>query len=156
MKRSDAGVTLVEMVIVFALIGIITAISLPKLANSTDALAVRSARQEVASYISQARALSIQSGRIASFVRNGNSIQLVVTTTSGTTSLFSSQNLGKGNGVTLAASPSDTITFDPRGVLLTGAYSTSPKIRVSRNGVQDSVCVVGWGKVSVSQCQLAQ
>jgi len=156
MKRSDAGVTLVEMVIVFALIGIITAISLPKLANSTDVLAVRSARQEVASYISQARALSIQTGRIARFIRNGNSIQVTVTTTSGGSTLIGSQNLGSGNGVTVAASPSDTISFDPRGVLLSGAFGTSPKIRVSRNGVQDSVCVVGWGKVSISQCQLAQ
>lgn len=155
MKRSDAGVTLVEMVIVFALIGIITAISLPKLANSTDVLAVRSARQEVASYISQARALSIQTGRVARFIRNGNSIQVSITTTSGGSTLVGSQNLGSGNGVTVAASPSDTITFDPRGVLLSGV-GTSPKIRVSRNGVQDSVCVVGWGKVSISQCQLAQ
>lgn len=156
MKRSDAGVTLVEMVIVFALIGIITAISLPKLANSTDVLAVRSARQEVASYITQARALAIQTGRIARFIRTGDVIQLTVTNTSGGSKLIGSQNLGTGNGVTLDASPSDTITFDPRGVLLAGASTTSPKIRVSRNGVQDSVCVVGWGKVSISQCQLAQ
>jgi len=156
MKKSDAGVTLVEMVIVLTLIGIITAISLPKLANSTDVLAIRSARQEVASYISQARALAIQSGRVARFVRNGNSIQLTVTNISGGTSLIASQNLGSGNGVTLAASPSDTIAFDPRGVLQSGVSTSSPKIRVSRNGVQDSVCVVGWGKVSISQCQLAQ
>lgn len=156
MKKSDAGVTLVEMVIVLTLIGIITAISLPKLANSTDVLAIRSARQEVASYISQARALAIQSGRVARFVRNGNSIQLTVTNTAGGTSLIASQNLGSGNGVTLAASPSDTIAFDPRGVLQSGVSTSSPKIRVSRNGVQDSVCVVGWGKVSISQCQLAQ
>jgi Tfp pilus assembly protein FimT len=156
MQKSEAGVTLVEMLIVFVLIGIITAISLPKLANSTDVLAVRSARQEIASYISQARAVSIQTGRVARFVRNGNVIQLMVTSTTGVTTLFASQNLGSGNGVTLAASPSDTISFDPRGVLLSGASTSSPKIRVSRNGVQDSVCVVGWGKVSISQCQLAQ
>lgn len=156
MQKSEAGVTLVEMVIVFVLIGIITAISLPKLADSTDVLAVRSARQEIASYISQARAVSIQTGRVARFVRNGNVIQLMVTSTTGVTTLFASQNLGSGNGVTLAASPSDTISFDPRGVLLSGASTSSPKIRVSRNGVQDSVCVVGWGKVSISQCQLAQ
>lgn len=156
MKRSEAGVTLVEMVIVFALIGIITAISLPKLANSTDVLAIRSARQEVASYISQARALAIQSGRVALFVRNGNSIQLTVTNANGTTSVIASQNLGAGNGVTLSASPGDTIAFNPRGMLLSGVSTTSSKIRVSRNGVQDSVCVVGWGKVSISQCQLAQ
>lgn len=156
MKKSDAGVTLVEMVIVLTLIGIITAISLPKLANSTDVLAIRSARQEVASYISQARALAIQSGRVARFVRSGNSIQLTVTNVTGGTRLIASQNLGSGNGVTLAASPSDTIAFDPRGVLQSGVSTSSPKIRVSRNGVQDSVCVVGWGKVSISQCQLAQ
>jgi len=156
MQRIDAGVTLVEMVIVFVLVGIITAIALPKLANSTDVLAVRSARQEVASYITQARALSIQTGRIARFVRDSNVIQLTVTSTSGATTLAASQNLGAGNGVTLAAVPSDTITFDPRGVLLAGASTTSPRIRISRNGVQDSVCVVGWGKVSISQCQLAQ
>jgi Tfp pilus assembly protein FimT len=156
MRRSDAGVTLVEMVIVFALVGIITAISLPKLANSTTVLAVRSARQEVASYISQARALSIQTGRVARFVRSGNAIQLTITNTNGVITRIASQNLGAGNGVTLAASPSDTIAFDPRGMLLSGASATSPKIRISLNGIQDSVCVVGWGKVSISQCQLAQ
>lgn len=156
MQRNESGVTLVEMVIVFALVGIITAIALPKLGNSTDVFAVRSARAEVASYISQARALSIQTGRVAKFVRNGDAIQLTVTSNTGTTTRVASQNLGAGNGVTLAAVPSDTISFDPRGVLQSGASTTSPKIRISRNGVQDSVCVVGWGKVSISQCQLAQ
>ena len=154
--RKLKGVTLIEMLIVMVLIGIVTAISLPKLANTTDDLAVRSARQEVGSYLSQARALAIQNGRMGRFIRSGNTIRIALDNASGQTIVLASQDLGVGNGVTLVASPSDTVAFDPRGVLTTDASASSPKVLISRNGIADSVCVVGRGKVSISQCQLAQ
>ncbi len=52
--RSDAGVTLVEMMIVVAIVGLLAAISYPSAAAGIDSLRLRSASNEVVTFLNAA------------------------------------------------------------------------------------------------------
>jgi len=154
MKRDVRGVTVIELVVVLAIVGILSMIALPRLTSTTTTLAVRAARQEVAASLARARALAIQNGRPARFVRNGNLIAFAVDNSSGSSTIIGESDLGAGHNVTVTALPTDTIVFDPRGLLVQSTLSGVPKIVVTRQGVSDSVCVLGRGKISETQCTL--
>src|SRR5437899_2768572 len=50
-KRAQAGVTLVEMLIVVALIGLLTAVTYPSAAAGIDSLRLRAASNEVVTFL---------------------------------------------------------------------------------------------------------
>lgn len=154
MKRDVRGVTVIELLVVLAIVGILALIALPKLTGTTTRLAVRASRQEIAASLARTRALAIQTGRPAWFVRNGNWIGFGLVASNGTPLILGESDLGAGHNVTVSASPSDTVVFDPRGLLVQSSTSTVPKIVVTRQGVSDSVCVLGRGKISETQCTL--
>lgn len=150
--RGRSGFTFIEILIVMILIGLIAAFALPRFTTLQTGMSVRSAKQEVAALLANARAAAIQNGRVASFIRTGNAIAVAVDNGSGgLTVLPSAQDLGAAYGVTLAVTR-DTIRFDNRGMLI-NAGAALP-IVISKGTMKDSVCLVGLGKISTRGCTL--
>lgn len=54
-RRSESGVTLIEMLIVMAIIGIMAAVAYPGVTASMDSIRMRSATDSVATFLAQAR-----------------------------------------------------------------------------------------------------
>jgi prepilin-type N-terminal cleavage/methylation domain-containing protein len=152
MKRSAVGFTIIEILIVIAIIGIAAAMAFPKLSGRVTTLNVRSAKQEVAAYLARARAAAIQNGRAAQFVRNGNVIEVQVDSDTGAV-LLGAKDLFDAHGVSVSAWANPAvIRFDPRGIA--DALGGTRAIVLSKAGVSDSVCVLGFGKVSTEGCSL--
>jgi prepilin-type N-terminal cleavage/methylation domain-containing protein len=150
-RQHRFGVSLVEVLVVIVLGGILMAISFPRFQRGRDTLDVRSAKQTITAYLAQARATAISNGRVASFVRVGNSVSVVLNDVSGNTVVGNSQNLMLQYGTTFTA-PRDTISFDSRGVAIGGPGTLA--FVVVKNSVRDSVCLLGLGKVAARSCSL--
>ena len=151
MNANRQGFTLVELLIICSIISILSLVSLPKISAALGKLNVHSAKQEVASYLAQARALAIQNGRVARFIRNGNAVQIALDNGTGGITPIGAQDLYARHGVALSTSR-DTVLFDPRGLLVGNPGFVAV---VTRGTVRDSVCVVGLGRIATDACGLA-
>jgi prepilin-type N-terminal cleavage/methylation domain-containing protein len=146
-KRKN-GFTLVEMMIVVALIGVITLIGWPKVSGSLAKTNLRSSRTTLANMFAKARAFSMQSNRRTWINFNGSNVVITASprTLAGTgtvDSIGAVQKLSELYGVTLTA-PVTSVAYDPRGF---GSLGTAQKFMVARNSKQDSVTVDGLGRV---------
>jgi len=152
MFTSRSGHTLSELVVTVGIVGLVTALSIPRLHAASSSTAVRSARARTASYLMQARALGLQRGREARFVRSGDTIAVTVDS-SGTQVIFARpHSLRSELGVAILSATHDTIAFDSRGYAV--AASSIEAIRFSRDDVRDSVCITKLGKVIERGCAL--
>lgn len=149
MTRQTRGYTLIESLVVMALLGILAAVAFPRLARSTSSMAVRGSKQRIASYLAVTRSAAIQRGRMARFVITGNTIKVLVDSAATQTTFARVIDLGADQGVTITATR-DTIPFDPRG--LASGFSGTARIVVQKAGARDSVCVIGMGRISTSGC----
>lgn len=148
-RSARAGFTLIEAVIVFVMIGIITAYAYPRLVGGTVRNNVRAARGHIISLYSKARAAAIETNRATTL--NFTASQAFITasprlTTGGTgtvDTIGAVDNLQTRYGVALAWSPAAQITVDPRGF---GNLSVTT-VWVTRGGVSDSMVVSGFGRV---------
>jgi len=135
--------------VVLVIAGIVMSMSLPKFASMRDRMSVRSAKQQLTSYLATARAAAIRQSQSGHFHANGNSIWSSVNQPDGTVANVSksvSLMTARGVAVTLSGSaPSqDSIVFDSRGIGATAAH----KYMLTRNGVKDSVCVSRLGLIA--------
>jgi len=146
------GYTLTEMMVVLIMIGVVTALSIPRLHGASSSAGLRSARQQTASYLAQAHSLAIQRGKEAWFNRSGDVITVTVDS-SGTQVIYGrAHDLSKEHGVTIPTTSHDIIKFDSRGYAI-GA-GTTEKVVLTRDGMRDSVCVSKLGKVITRGCSL--
>jgi prepilin-type N-terminal cleavage/methylation domain-containing protein len=154
MKTNNQGFTFIEILIVCAIISILSLISLPKITSALGTLGVHSAKQEIAAYLVQARALAIQNGRAARFIRSGNHIQVALDNGNGGLTRIGDQDLYVLHGVTLSTKPvgRDTVLFDPRGLVVGNPGFVAV---VQRDARRDSVCVIGLGRIATDACGLA-
>jgi prepilin-type N-terminal cleavage/methylation domain-containing protein len=151
MLKNRLGYTLAEMVVVMVIFGVVTGLGMPKLQGLISSSAVRSAQTQTGAYLAQARALALQRGREARFVRNGNTIQVTVDSNGTQVAFARPHDLQREHGVSLTTTR-DSIAFDPRGFAIgTGSME---KVRLSRSGVSDSVCVTKLGKVIYRGCSI--
>jgi prepilin-type N-terminal cleavage/methylation domain-containing protein len=153
MKTNNRGFTVIELLIVCSIISILSLVSLPKITAVLGKLGVRSAKQEIASYLVQARAVAIQNGRAARFIRSGNAIRIMLDDGNGGLTRIGDQDLYTLHGVTLSTKPvgRDTVLFDPRGLVVGNPGFVAV---VTRDALRDSVCVVGLGRVATDRCGL--
>jgi len=150
--RNRPGYTIVEMVVVLLIFGIVTALSIPHLHGASSSAGLRSARQQTASYLAQAHALTVQRGKEAWFVRSGNTISVSVDS-SGTQVVYGRpHNLLSEHNVTIPTASRDIIKFDSRGYAI--GTSATEKVVLTRDGMRDSVCVSKLGKVITRGCSL--
>lgn len=149
MSVRKRGFTLIEMLVVMALLGILAAVAFPRLARSTTTMGVRASKQRVASYLAVARSAAIQRGRVARFVRTGNTIKVMIDSANTQATFAKPIDLGADLGVTVVPTR-DTIAFDPRGLAF--GFNGTERIVVQKGSVRDSVCVIGKGRISTSGC----
>lgn len=138
------GFSLIELMIVVALVGILTLVTAPTGRRIMVNNAMRSAKQEVAAMLAVARASAIHNGRPTKFVRTSNVVHVRLEMGAQYDTVGVPLDLSE-HKVALAMSP-DTIRFDPRGFApgIAGAYQS---IRFSRAGRTDSVCVTRFGRI---------
>lgn len=163
MYSRTRGFTLIELLIVIVIVGVLMMVALPKMGSANRSNAVHAASRKTVAYLSQARALAIQNGRQARFYVDGNKILVGVTNPDGSlpsANVIGQQDLGQELKVTITIVPTpstatkDSIAFDPRGLGQLGA-TKSRRFIIERDGLADTVCVYGFGKVAVNKCQLA-
>jgi prepilin-type N-terminal cleavage/methylation domain-containing protein len=151
MRRTPRGFTLVELMIVISIMGIVSVIAFPKATSMMTSLGVRAATQNVASYLATTRAAAIQTGRTATFVRQGNVIWVRITHSNGVVDTIGApRDLNAEHGVALSGP--DTIAYNARGFAV--ALSSTAVIVATRDAERDSACVFGLGKISTQQCGL--
>lgn len=147
--RSRSGFTLIETVVVLVIASIAMAISLPKFAGMRDRMSVRSAKQQLTSYLSTARAAAVRQSQTSQFHIVSSTIWTTVNQPDGTNINVSKSvplNTARGVTVTLGgSSPNDLITFDSRGMSSTGS---SRVYVLTRNSTKDSVCVSRLGLIA--------
>jgi len=147
-RNQVAGFTLLEMIIVFVVMGIMLSVMVRAVRGSWVANSRRSASRDVTSYLFRGRSIAIQQSRAAWVVRSGSVLKIMVDSSGTPVQLGSQIDFFQRYGATLGGK--DTIQFDPRGFAL--GLTTAPKFIVALGGRTDTVCVTGLGKITTRSC----
>ena len=140
MGTSRRGVTLVELTLTMTIIGVATAVTVPRTAAAVDRLSVRAAAQDVLVAFAAARATAARRGAYVSFVADPARGRVRVV--SGGT-VLQERDLARLHGVRLAATR-ESVTFAPSG-LGWGAANTT--VVVSRGGQVDTIVTSRLGRI---------
>ncbi|MGH7562771.1 MAG: pilus assembly FimT family protein [Gemmatimonadales bacterium] len=141
--RSTAGFSLVEMLIVVAVIGLMMLLAWPRITAIYDRSQVRGARNVVINKFNTARIQARQSGMTTRFQQNGNLVWVERDNgLGGWVTVGGVQNMNAVYGVTIP--DVNMLTIDPRGL----AQGTPITIRMGRAGIRDSVVFSGYGGIS--------
>ena len=148
MIRHPRGFTVIEAVMVVAIIGLLTLISYPRLAVLNATTDLHSAGHRLASTVTVARGAAIRRGRHAFFNQNGSTIWVTVDTGGiDPDTVLGKVGLDSVYGVTIVRPTAPTvIDFDPRGIG-NNSNTVMSKFYLSKNGYTDSVCVSRLGDV---------
>ena len=155
MSRNRTGFTIVELLMVIVVMGILLALAMPKL-NKVDAQAgTGSAAQAIAAQLATARAAAIATGYKAKLTVSGSTITIATSDSLGAfTNLGSSIELSDF-GVTVSASPTSSVEFDPRGFAPGVTTMQRFIVDAGTTGVpKDTVCVARIGLVMPNGCNL--
>jgi len=147
------GYTLAELLIVVAIIGIITAVSIPRLANLKDRGELSSATTRVARAVMAARQAAIQRGHRAYFKSNNNTVWVMMDTLgTGVDSVIVSLpfNIKTAHNVDVSPTGLVTIEYDPRGVATQSAKRSF--VFTHRAGLRDSICISKLGNTIREKC----
>ena len=147
MHKNRPAFTLVEILIVIAIISIVLAMSLPKMGNMNDRNQMRSAKDGIASRIATARATAIGTGRTATFYMAGDSMRFTTGTGAAEANKGTTINLYKQFGVRVISS-AISIPFDGRG--MTSFAGT--RVKFTRGSLTDSLCISPIGLINRHGC----
>lgn len=144
------GFTLFEMLIVLTLVGIVSALSLPRIFDAVHKADVRSARVAFGNLAVKARAAAVHRGCTATLHFTTGSAGVVWVTVckigqAGTDTLGGVERLATRFGVSIA-STSSTLQYTPRGVSV-GYLALTARFTSSSGGYQDSTVINQLGKV---------
>lgn len=136
---------MVEIMIAIFLMGVIMAIGAPKLGAIRDRASVRSATQQVGSYVATARAAAIRRGMRANFKTRGDTMWIEIQQPGAPEVIAPRIPLRETFNVNMT-STTDSIVFDARGFAVN--LASTQKFVVSRASARDSTCVTRLGMVS--------
>ncbi len=156
--RNRKGFTLFEIMMVIVLLAIITAVAVPRMSVSKRAASMQSARVQVESYISAARAIAIRNGGRTQLVQAGNTISVLADTGTGWIIVVKPTKFNQSSDVTVSATVG-SILFDARG-LATGLNTAGEKFYITGESVygttaRDSVCITRFGAPLDRSCGAA-
>ncbi len=149
------GFNLVEMIIVMIVVGLVIAISAPRIKDGMEKINVREAKVSMANYVARTRGSAVARGcRTVLHMTQGTTGKVWITSckasdvgrslavdTVGTVDQIASRY-----GVNLSSTV-DSIAFDRRGISTSFAFSTIKVTGVSYTSVKDSIRVNPNGKV---------
>ena len=150
--KLHAGFTLAEILIVIAIVGIMTSISLPRLGKLRDKSEMSGAMSRFTRGVMAARQAAIQRGKRSFFRHKDNKIWVIVdTTATDSVVVVSPTSLMDLYGVEVTAPTGlASIGYDPRGV------STQPSQQIfrfkHRSNITDSLCVSRLGNTIRARC----
>jgi type II secretion system protein H len=139
------GFSLVEVLVVVTLIGIATALSLPKINKITNETKIQRAAQALQSEVQQAFAIAGRNRVPVRLVWSSSTMQLQVTNLAGTT-VYRRAGLGAGAGYGLSSSEV-TVTPATLVVFPSGLAQDSLVIALSRKGYTKTIRVSRAGMV---------
>ena len=149
------GFTLAEVLIAVSIMGIVMAISVPRLAKLKDQSQMTGAMTRFTRGVMAARQAAIQRGKTAYFKHSNNSFWVIVDTTGSLTDsvvITAPYNLSTEYGVAVLAPTGVTsIQYDPRGV----ATQTTKQVFTFNHVVsnrRDSLCVSRLGNTIRERC----
>lgn len=150
--RIHAGFTLAEILIVIAIVGIMTTISLPRLGKLRDKSELSGAMSRFTRGVMAARQAAIQRGKRSFFRHKDNRIWVIVdTTATDSVIVVTPTSLMELYGVQVTEPAGlASIGYDPRGV------STQPSKQIfrfkHRSNITDSLCVSRLGNTIRAKC----
>ena len=148
MRLKRSGFTLIEMMVVFAVIAIMVAVATPRIRTLRDRSNLRAARDEVATAFALARSAAVQKGITATITLSNNTVSVV--NSSGQT-VLAPRKLNELYGASLQPAAADqTITFDARGFATNRASQTSYGLSVG--SLSATVCISKLGLVTKMGC----
>ena len=156
-RRSPRGFSLIELLIVIAILSVVYLRLLPIISEIKARTALRATRQELMSAFSAARAAALQKGRVATLTltSTGASVSVLNASSGIAATIFGPISFNSQFGTvlnTLSSAPT-AVAFDPRG-LVTPALTTVSKYRISIGSWADTVCISGSGMPLRRGCQL--
>lgn len=150
--RHRPGFTLIELIIVVALVAIVTAMAAPTVNRAREQASMTSARQQLTATLVAARASAIQKGRPARMRVDGNVVTVWVETMADSVQVVARTDFAEEYGVDLVAATADTLlSFDPRG-FLSPRLAAAARYRIERGADTDSVCVTTLGQLLPREC----
>ncbi|HEV8362366.1 MAG TPA: type II secretion system protein [Gemmatimonadaceae bacterium] len=157
-NQKRRGFSLLELLIVVAMMGILATLGLPKFRLVRDKNNVNAARARVESMVASARAAAVHKGRLSLFVMSGN--LMAVWTQDPTTGAWQQQipyynvsTVYPGVNLQVGGAGLWYVYFEPRG--LTWATARPPGtlvFRVVGQTKSDSVCVSRMGQILPRGC----
>ena len=150
-----AGFSLAELLIAVAILGILTAVSLPRFATLRTQTQLRAAMSQFQKTVMTARQTAIQRGKPAYFKTNGQLLWVTLDTTGNNTDsvvvmrALSLPTMYRVNITSPSGLPS--IKYDPRGISTSASKTTFIFTHTTR-GTLDSLCVSKLGNTIREMC----
>lgn len=141
--RMRRGFSLVELVLVLALLALLLGIAVPPLARALDRIEVASAASQIAAAHSRARMMAISRSRVLVLSVDSASLSIHLR---GSTSHLWSDTGPAGSGVSLSG-PARSFTFSPEGFSL-GLSNAS--LHLSRGSATRTVVISRLGRVRIT------
>jgi type II secretory pathway pseudopilin PulG len=140
----QAGFTLIEIVIVFVLMGAMVLIGMPRMMNTMEHNDVRGARAKVVALFNRARSHAIERNRHVMFRVDPAMVAITELIPGGGVDTVMVEDFGRA-GIGLATTAT-TIQIDSRGIA-TSLGSLAATIVMSKGSHADTVRISGFGRV---------